>query len=149
MLDEIRDTGYAGTELGDWGFMPTDPARLQTELGARRLDLVGAFVPVPLADRGRPRGRRRHRRPDRAAAARRRRPDAVIVLVGRQRQRARARAARRAHHAGRRAERARNGTSFAAGADRSPAPCGTKPDYAPCFIRTAAGMSKRPPRSTA
>ena len=25
VLDEIAETGYAGTELGDWGFMPTDP----------------------------------------------------------------------------------------------------------------------------
>ena len=52
VLDEIRDTGYVGTELGDWGFMPTDPGRLKAELGARRLDLVGAFVPVPLAVEG-------------------------------------------------------------------------------------------------
>ena len=37
MLDEIRDTGYAGTELGDWGFMPTDPARLRQEVAARDL----------------------------------------------------------------------------------------------------------------
>jgi inosose dehydratase len=22
VLDEIRETGYQGTELGDWGFMP-------------------------------------------------------------------------------------------------------------------------------
>ena len=50
VLDEIRQTGYAGTELGDWGFMPTDPARLRDELAARELDLVGAFVPVALAD---------------------------------------------------------------------------------------------------
>jgi inosose dehydratase len=49
VLDEIRDTGYAGTELGDWGFMPTDPARLREELHARDLALVGAFVPVALA----------------------------------------------------------------------------------------------------
>jgi inosose dehydratase len=49
VLDEIRDTGYLGTELGDWGFMPTDAGRLNAELDARRLDLVGAFVPVPLA----------------------------------------------------------------------------------------------------
>jgi inosose dehydratase len=49
VLDEIRDTGYAGTELGDWGFMPTDPARLHDELQARSLALVGAFVPVGLA----------------------------------------------------------------------------------------------------
>ena len=50
VLDDIKQTGYAGTELGDWGFMPTDPARLRDELAARTLDLVGAFVPVALAD---------------------------------------------------------------------------------------------------
>src|SRR5688500_18048743 len=50
VLDEIRATGYSGTELGDWGFMPTDPAALHKELAARNLSLVGAFVPVALAD---------------------------------------------------------------------------------------------------
>ena len=50
VLDDIKHTGYAGTELGDWGFMPTDPARLREELAARELHLVGAFVPVALAD---------------------------------------------------------------------------------------------------
>jgi inosose dehydratase len=50
VLDEIRQTGYAGTELGDWGFMPTDPARLGEELARRELALVGAFVPIALAD---------------------------------------------------------------------------------------------------
>ncbi len=50
VLDEIRDTGYAGTELGDWGFMPTESARLADELGARELALLGAFVPVRWAD---------------------------------------------------------------------------------------------------
>lgn len=50
VLDEIRDTGYAGTELGDWGFMPTDPVVLKRELRARGLTLVGAFVPVAFAD---------------------------------------------------------------------------------------------------
>ena len=25
-LDEVEATGYAGTELGAWGFMPTDAA---------------------------------------------------------------------------------------------------------------------------
>ncbi len=48
MLDELRETGYAGTELGDWGFMPTTPAALREEFGERRLDMVGAFVPVEL-----------------------------------------------------------------------------------------------------
>ena len=23
VLDEIKETGYLGTELGDWGYMPT------------------------------------------------------------------------------------------------------------------------------
>ena len=50
VLNEIAQTGYEGTELGDWGFMPTDPAELRTELASRRLDMVGAFVPVKLAD---------------------------------------------------------------------------------------------------
>ncbi len=49
VLDEIRATGYAGTELGDWGFMPTEPATLREELATRQLQLVGAFVPVALA----------------------------------------------------------------------------------------------------
>ncbi|HJU42367.1 MAG TPA: sugar phosphate isomerase/epimerase [Vicinamibacterales bacterium] len=52
VLDEIRDTGYAGTELGDWGFMPTAPARLKAEIKARGLELVGAFVPVAFANPG-------------------------------------------------------------------------------------------------
>jgi inosose dehydratase len=52
MLDELRETGYIGTELGDWGYMPTNPAILRAELGARNLRLVGAFVPVALKDPG-------------------------------------------------------------------------------------------------
>jgi len=50
VLDEIAATGYAGTELGDWGFMPTDPELLTAELTRRRLAMLGAFVPVRLAD---------------------------------------------------------------------------------------------------
>ena len=48
MLDELVETGYIGTDLGDWGYMPTDPARLRAELSARNVAMVGAFVPVPL-----------------------------------------------------------------------------------------------------
>lgn len=48
MLDELRDTGYVGTELGDWGYMPTEPAVLKAELARRKLAMVGAFVPVAL-----------------------------------------------------------------------------------------------------
>ncbi len=48
MLDELRATGYTGTELGDWGYMPTEPAALHAELARRDLAMVGAFVPVAL-----------------------------------------------------------------------------------------------------
>src|SRR5689334_4802137 len=51
MLDELAETGYTGTELGDWGFMPTDPARLAGELQQRGLVMLGAFVPVALKNR--------------------------------------------------------------------------------------------------
>lgn len=50
VLDEMIETGYAGTELGDWGFMPTDPALLEREIHRRGLTLLGAFVPVALKD---------------------------------------------------------------------------------------------------
>src|SRR6266700_496057 len=50
VLDEIRETGYLGTELGDWGFMPTDPGVLRRVLQARGLELLGAFVPVALEE---------------------------------------------------------------------------------------------------
>ncbi len=50
VLDEIAATGYAGTELGDWGFMPTDPKLLRHEIHSRGLTLLGAFVPVMLKD---------------------------------------------------------------------------------------------------
>src|SRR5215216_6377009 len=50
VLDEIAGTGYIGTELGDWGFMPTDPKQLRREIHSRGLALLGAFVPVMLKD---------------------------------------------------------------------------------------------------
>src|ERR1035438_16904 len=50
MLDELAEAGYTGTELGDWGYMPTDPAALRAELDKRGLVMLGAFVPVALKD---------------------------------------------------------------------------------------------------
>ncbi len=50
VLDEIVETGYAGTELGDWGFMPTDPKKLAAEIHNRNLVLLGAFIPIFLKD---------------------------------------------------------------------------------------------------
>lgn len=48
VLDEMAASGYAGTELGDWGFMPTEPSVLRQELQNRNLSLLGAFVPAAL-----------------------------------------------------------------------------------------------------
>lgn len=50
VLDEMTETGYLGTELGDWGFMPTNPKELKHQLMSRGLSLVGAFVPVNFID---------------------------------------------------------------------------------------------------
>jgi inosose dehydratase len=50
VIDEMQQTGYAGTELGDWGFMPTDPAFLTQELGSRHLNLLASWVSVFLHD---------------------------------------------------------------------------------------------------
>ncbi len=50
VLDEIAESGYAGTELGDWGFMPAEPGLLRDALGRRGLAMVGAFVTTRLAD---------------------------------------------------------------------------------------------------
>ena len=52
MLDELKETGYTGTELGDWGFMPTEPEALKGEMTCRDLTMVGAFVPVAFRDPG-------------------------------------------------------------------------------------------------
>ncbi len=51
VLNEISETGYEGSELGDWGFMPSEPAALKAELDQRKLSMIGAFVPVLLKDR--------------------------------------------------------------------------------------------------
>lgn len=50
MLNELVETGYTGTELGDWGFMPTEPAALGPELDGRQVEMWGAFVAVKLED---------------------------------------------------------------------------------------------------
>lgn len=80
VLDEIRDTGFAGTELGDWGFMPTDPEVLKRELERRGLAMVGAFVPVDLSnERKHPNGQAAAARFGRLISALN--PSAFIVLA--------------------------------------------------------------------
>ncbi len=50
MLDELVESGYQGTELGDYGFMPTDAVALRRELESRALTMLGAYVDVALKD---------------------------------------------------------------------------------------------------
>jgi inosose dehydratase len=50
MLDEMVSAGYSGTELGPYGFFPTDAKILAPELSRRQLTLLGSFVPVVLSD---------------------------------------------------------------------------------------------------
>jgi inosose dehydratase len=50
MLDEMVEAGYTGTELGPYGFFPTDPKVLAPQLDKRQLHLLGSFVPVVLSD---------------------------------------------------------------------------------------------------
>src|SRR3979411_102832 len=53
VLDEMQEAGYAGTELGDWGFMPTDPRPLRRGVESGKLKLLASWVPVPLHDSAR------------------------------------------------------------------------------------------------
>lgn len=50
MLDELAEAGYTGSELGDWGYMPTDPDELAQAFRSRGLHLTGAYVGVRLKD---------------------------------------------------------------------------------------------------
>ncbi len=50
MLDEMAEAGYTGTELGPYGFFPTDPQVLKPQLEKRKLKLLGSFVPVKMTD---------------------------------------------------------------------------------------------------
>ncbi|MBN2357938.1 MAG: TIM barrel protein [Deltaproteobacteria bacterium] len=52
-LDDVASAGYQGTELGPYGYLPVDPARLGDELGRRSLALASSFVPAALGDRSR------------------------------------------------------------------------------------------------
>jgi inosose dehydratase len=46
VLEEIAAAGYDGTELGPYGYYPTDAEALRRALAAHRLTLTSAFVPV-------------------------------------------------------------------------------------------------------
>ncbi len=49
-LDELVSAGYAGTELGPYGFLPTDPEKLTELLRRRGLAMISAFVPLRLKE---------------------------------------------------------------------------------------------------
>ena len=59
-LDEVETAGYKWTELGPYGYLPTDPAVLKDELDRRGLTLTGGTVFAAL-----------HQGPEALAAARR------------------------------------------------------------------------------
>jgi inosose dehydratase len=50
VLEEMSRAGYEGTELGPYGYLPTDPQLLRRELAERHLELVTAFVPISLSE---------------------------------------------------------------------------------------------------
>lgn len=50
MLDEMVEAGYTGSELGPYGFFPTDPKILEPQLEKRKLKLLASFVPVKMTD---------------------------------------------------------------------------------------------------
>ena len=50
MLDEMAAAGYQGTELGPYGFFPTEPEVLRAQLSKRGFTLLGSFVPVKMGD---------------------------------------------------------------------------------------------------
>ncbi len=52
MLDEMAEAGYTGSELGPYGFFPTDPKILQPQLEKRKLKLLASFVPVKMTEPG-------------------------------------------------------------------------------------------------
>lgn len=49
ILDEIAAAGFDGSELGPYGYYPTDPAELKTAFAQRSLELPAGFVMERLA----------------------------------------------------------------------------------------------------
>lgn len=50
VLDECKEAGYKGIELGPIGYMPEDPEILGSALAERELDLIGGVVFRPFHD---------------------------------------------------------------------------------------------------
>src|SRR5487761_1608794 len=54
ILDEILSAGYTGTELGPYGYFPTDPKVLGESLKRRQMSMLSSSVPVPITHSRRP-----------------------------------------------------------------------------------------------
>lgn len=50
VMQEIAQAGYAATELGPYGYYPTEPDVLRSALATHHLTLTSAFVPLPMHD---------------------------------------------------------------------------------------------------
>lgn len=50
ILEEIVSAGFTGTELGPFGYFPTDPEVLNEALQRLRLTMLSSFVPVPISE---------------------------------------------------------------------------------------------------
>jgi inosose dehydratase len=50
VLQEISDSGYIGTELGPYGFLPQDTAIIKPRLEELRLTLISAYVQINLVN---------------------------------------------------------------------------------------------------
>ncbi len=47
-MSQIAEAGFTYTELGPYGYFPSDPIRLTEELGSRNLSVIAGFVFQPL-----------------------------------------------------------------------------------------------------
>ena len=47
VLDEIKECNYSGTELGDYGFFPTNPKKLKKAASALPDSFVPSQSPLP------------------------------------------------------------------------------------------------------
>ena len=52
-LDQVAEAGYQGTELGPYGYLPTEPTVLRAELDRRGLRLTAGYVMDSFHDPGR------------------------------------------------------------------------------------------------
>ena len=64
-LDEVVEAGYEWIEIGAYGYLSTDPAKLRDDLSSRRLKVSGGttFARLQHPERSTRSGRKSHRSP--------------------------------------------------------------------------------------